>query len=59
MPPAIALPQLRPDLKKMVKYPTVPAIPPTIKDMAGAINLSHEVFAARRLFHYSLNHGEY
>jgi hypothetical protein len=56
--PAIALPQLRPDLKKTVKYPIPPANPPTFKDVAAAINLSHEVMAARRLCHHTLNDWE-
>jgi len=46
--PAVALPQLRPDLKKIVKYPISPANPPTFKDVAAAINLSNEVMAARQ-----------
>jgi hypothetical protein len=56
--PAVALPQLRSDLKKIVKYPTAPANPPTFKDVAAAINLSHEVMAARRLCHHTLNDKE-
>ena len=48
MPAAILLPQLRPELKKIVKYPTAPAIPPTITDVASGIKLSHEVYSARR-----------
>jgi len=57
MPP-VALPQLRTDLKKIVKYPIPPANPPTFKDVAAAINLSHEVMAARRLCHHTLNDRE-
>lgn len=51
MPAVVALPQLRPDLKKIVKYPIAPDNPPTFKDIAAAINLSHEVADARRLCH--------
>ena len=48
--PAIALPVLRPDLKKIVMYPAPPANPPSSKDVAASINLSHEVMAALRLY---------
>ena len=46
MPPAIDLPQLWPELKRIVKYPTTaPATPSTIADVAGGIKLSHEVYS--------------
>ena len=46
MPPAIDLPQLWPDLKRIVKYPTTaPATPPMGADVAGGIKLSHEVYS--------------
>ena len=48
MPPAIDLPQLWPDSKRTVKYPTTaPATPPTIADVAGGIKLSRGVYSAR------------
>ena len=53
--PAVALPQLRSDLKKIVKYSIPPANPPTFKDVATAINLFNEVAAARRLCHHTLS----
>lgn len=52
MPPGIALPTIRQELKKVVRYPTVPpAVPPTVTDVAGAIKLCHEVYSARRQCH--------
>ena len=47
MPPAIDLPQLQPELKRIVKYPTTaPATLPTIADVAGGMKLSHEMYSA-------------
>lgn len=55
MPQAIALPNIRHHLKSIVKYPpTPPANPPSDRDVALAINLSHEIFAARRQFYTAL-----
>ena len=46
MPPAIDLPQLQPELKRIVKYSTTaPATLPTIADVAGGIKLSHKVYS--------------
>lgn len=57
MPPLV--PQIQPDLKRIVKYPNNPDTPPTNKDMATAIIFFQEVFAARRLSYrgfYADNH---
>lgn len=60
MPQPIALPILRPEVKKKVKYPaTAPRIPPTIEDVAGAIKLSHDVYFARSESYHSLSAREY
>lgn len=59
MPAAIALPQLRTELKKVVAYPPVPSIPPTIGDVAGGIKLAHEVYSARRESYHSLADRKY
>ena len=54
--PAVALPQFRADLKRIVKYPpNPPADPPTITDVSAAISLFHEVRDACRLSHHTLS----
>ena len=59
MPEAIARPQLRPELKRLVRYPaTAPSIPPSISDVADAIKLTHEMYFARRQSIHSLADGQ-
>ena len=47
--PAIEVPQLRLELKKIVKYPTPPTEQPIFKDVVASINLYQEVLAAHCL----------
>jgi len=61
MPPAIApipLPDLGVDLKKRVKYPDVPNIPPTAADVADSVILCHDVYNAFRQSDPSLRDGK-
>jgi len=51
MPP-VALPQFSEGLRRSVRVPRAPANPPTSKDVAEALRLTHEVRNARRQFYH-------